>query len=209
MTCCSPADSFFDAAWALRDLRRYQRRGPLSSCRKLLKRLGDVSGLTVMDVGGGVGAVTHSVLAGGAARVTAVDASAAYLDALQAEAARLGHADLVHVRHGDFTVLAKSLDAVDVLTMDRVLCCYEDLELLLTRAASRTRRRIGLVYPRDTLISRLAIRIFNALLRLRRHSFRVYFHAPERVAELLTDAQFTPLQSETTLLWQIAVYERK
>ena len=208
MACCAPANDFFDAAWAQRDLRRYHRRGPLSSSRKLLQALGDVRDLTVMDVGGGVGAITHGVLTAGATHVTAVDASEAYLEALLSEAEHLGHADRVQAKHGNYTVLAKSLDPVDILTMDRVLCCYEDVESLLTHATSRARRRIGLVFPRGTLVSRLALRIFNAVQRLRRHAFRVHYHTPEHVTELLAAEQFAPAQLDTTLLWQIAVYER-
>lgn len=208
MSCCQAADRFFDDTMARHDLRRYRRRGPLRSARKMLMALGPVDGRSILDIGGGVGAVTHGVLAAGAHRVTAVDASRAYLQALVQEAQRQGHAERITTRFGDFTTLAADLRPVDVATLDRVLCCYPNLDLLLTTVAQQTRWRIGMVYPRGTWWSCMGIRLFNIIQMARHHAFRVFHHDPSNVDALLQAAGFQLAASDQTLIWQIAIYER-
>ena len=208
MTCCTAANDFFNDAQAKWDLRRYRRKGPSPSARKLLQSLGSIDGLTALDIGGGVGAITHDLLSRGAVRVTAVDASSSYLHVLMDEAKRQGHADRITTHFGDFTTLADNLEPTDIITLDRVLCCYEDVDTLIARVAELAHGHIGLVYPCNTWWSRLAIRSFNAIQQLRRHAFRVYFHTPAHIDNLLQNAHFQLVASSRTPLWQIAVYKR-
>ena len=49
-----------------------------------------VGGATLLDIGGGVGAIRHELLAAGATSVTSVDASGPYLDAARSESKRRG-----------------------------------------------------------------------------------------------------------------------
>lgn len=208
MSCCSAANEFFDDRQARHDLRRFRRRGPLSSAKKLLKALGSVDNKSVLDIGSGVGAVTHGVLRSGARAVTAVDASRAYLHALKQEAIRQGHSERVTTHFGDITDVAGSLASCDVATLDRVLCCYEDVDALLTSVAGLAQWRIGVVYPRGSWFSRLGIRLFNIVQVMRRHAFRVFYHSPAHVTAILRSAHFSLVESDKTLIWQIAVYER-
>ena len=96
MSCCAHCSAIgttFDRRVARRDLARYRRRGPNRSTRALLAAIGDaggVAGASVLDVGGGVGAVTEELLASGAARATLVDASPAYLSSAREEGERRG-----------------------------------------------------------------------------------------------------------------------
>ncbi len=61
--CCGIEDQF-DRARAEHDLRRYRRRGPLPTTRRLLQALGTRprTGATVLDIGGGVGVIHHELL---------------------------------------------------------------------------------------------------------------------------------------------------
>ena len=99
MDCCSPGDSPFDrqfnARHAARKLRAYRQKGPAGLTRALIEALaaGGVDGLTVLDIGGGVGAVHHELLRSGAAAAVDVDASRAYISVARKEAERQGHAD--------------------------------------------------------------------------------------------------------------------
>src|SRR5215207_1731823 len=110
MSCCECGcyDTTFDDKQAAKDLKRYRRKGPDKTTRLLLHalRAEGVEGLTVLDVGGGVGAVHHELLTAGAQTAMHVDAAAPYLEAAQEEAARRGHAERVRFLHGDFVVLA-------------------------------------------------------------------------------------------------------
>ena len=82
----------FDRREAQRALRRYRKRGPAKTTRALTEALrgADVSGATVIDIGGGVGAVPHALLEAGARAATDVDVSSSYVAAARAEAERRG-----------------------------------------------------------------------------------------------------------------------
>ncbi len=120
---CEGVEAFFDRRMAARQLEQYRRRGPLRSTRLLLEALKaqGVEGLTLLDIGGGVGAVQHELLKAGAAKAVSVDAASAYLEVAKHESERRGLAERVTYHHGDFVALAESLEPADVVTLDRVI----------------------------------------------------------------------------------------
>ncbi len=167
-----------------------------------------VDGLTLLDIGGGVGAVQHELLRGGITRAVAVEAAPAYIDAASEEAARQGHRDRIRYLAGDFVALADGLEGADLVTLDRVICCYPDVRALVDRSLARAKRLYGLVYPRDVWWMRAINAMHNAVLKLTGHRFRVYIHPGLTVDALIRGRGFRPLYSRKTLLWQVAVYGR-
>ncbi len=208
--CCCGFDEFFNKKLAAKELRRYQRRGPIASTRLLIELLKNqgVGGASVLDVGGGIGAIQHELLKAGAASATDVDGSSAYLDAARRQAERLGHADRVTFRHGDFVGLADEVGAADIVTLDRVICCYPDMPALVERSAARARRLYGLVFPRTHWLMRAARPVMNLYWRLRRCSLRFYLHAPDHVRRVVEDGGLALHASGRTLLWRVEVYRR-
>lgn len=210
--CCQGADKVFGRRAAEHDLRRYRKNGPSKPTRILLEavRAQGVAGATVLDIGGGVGAVQHELLASGAARARGVDASAAYLRAAAAEAERRGHADRLEMREGDFVVLADAIEPADVVTLDRVICCYPDVAALVGRSADRARRVYGLVYPRDAWWTRAGVRVTNLWFRLTRNPFRAFVHRVAAVHRLAAEAGLELSATRTAgPVWQVAVYTRE
>ncbi|MBA2255010.1 MAG: methyltransferase domain-containing protein, partial [Chloroflexi bacterium] len=106
---------------------------------------GGVDGLTVLDIGGGVGAVHHELLRAGAAAAVDVDASRAYISVARSEAKRQGHGARVRYVAADFVAVADELEPADLVALDRVICCYSDMAALVGRSAALARRRYGVV----------------------------------------------------------------
>lgn len=215
MDCCPPVgdptyDRQFDARHAADKLRAYRRDGPPPMTRQLIDALaeGGLEGRTILDIGGGVGAVHHELLAAGAARAVDVDASGAYVAVARGEAERQGHADRVHYVAGDFVALADDVEAADLVALDRVICCYPDMAALVSRSVAHARRRYGLVYPRDTVFGRIGIGFFNLTQRLSRSSFRAFVHPTADVEALVTAQGFVIHARRSNLVWQLAVFER-
>ena len=214
MDCCSQGDSLFDrqfdARHAAGKLRAYREKGPAGLTRALIEALaaGGIEGQTVLEVGGGVGAVHHGLLASGAASAVDVDASRAYITVARGEAERQGHADRVQYLAGDFVAIADEVGPADLVALDRVICCYADMSALVGRSATLARRRYGLVYPRDSWLSRIGVRLENAWLRLTRSSFRTYVHRTADVDAILVAHGLVRQLHRTTLIWQLAIYER-
>ena len=207
--CCGIEDQF-DRERAEQDLRRYRRRGPLPTTRRLLRALGarPRPDATVLDIGGGVGVIHYELLRRGFAGATHVDRSQAFIEVARREAASAGHADRVQFVHGDFRVVAASLDPADVVTLDRVVCCDPDFASLLPLAADRARQTLGLSFPRDRWYVRFSVYVSNVWRRVRGSDFRVYVHSPAAMDALLRRLGLHRTQTDGTLVWAIEVWER-
>jgi predicted TPR repeat methyltransferase len=211
-SCCSQGieDAFGDRT-AAHELRRYRRKGPSKPTRRLLAAIRErgVEGAALLDIGGGVGAIQHELLDAGAARATAVEVSAAYLRKAAEESERRGRRGQATYRHGDFVVLAPEVEPADVVTLDRVICCYPDMEALVGLSAERARRLYGLVHPRDAWWMRVGIRLLNAGFWLVRKRYRSYVH-PVRAVDAVAAGRGLSLRQRTAVgpVWQVALYER-
>jgi magnesium-protoporphyrin O-methyltransferase len=206
---CSVGNEFGEAA-ARHDLRTYRKSGATTTTRWLIDGLGagGIAGLTVLDIGAGVGAAHQALLAKGAAAVTDVDGSPAYVAAAREEAERQGTADRVDYRVGDFVALAAEIPAADLVVLDRVICCYPDMEALVRASVAHARVRYGLVYPRDAWWIRAGATVLNGLGRVFRMRTRAYVHRTGVVDAIVRAAGFAPRLHRHSLFWQVAVYER-
>lgn len=212
MECCEPTvyDDQFDARRAADRLREYRRKGPNGWTVRLVHGLAadGVDGMTVLDIGAGVGAVHQALLAAGAASAVDVDASGPYLAAARAEAERRGLSDRVTYHKGDAVALALELPAADLVALDRVVCCYPHMEALVRVAAERTRRRLGMVLPRDDAWIRLGVDISNRWSGVRGNPFRVHVHRTADVLGVATAGGPTPIASHRGRFWQTLILER-
>jgi SAM-dependent methyltransferase len=210
--CCDPDlyDDQFDEAEAEERLRDYRRNGPRGGTARLIAELsrGGVDGLTVLDIGAGVGAVHHELLAAGASVATDVDASGPYLAAAREEAERRGVADRVTYLKGDAVRLASELPDADLVSLDRVVCCYADMEHLVAVAAAHARRRLGMVLPKDSAWIRAAVGLSNRWSRFRGDSFEFHVHRTEAVLSVARAAGLRLVASHRGLFWQTLVLER-
>lgn len=213
MKCCDQCEGLermFDGEVAREELADYRENGPADTTRMLLDALiqRDVRGLTLIDIGGGVGAIQHELLQAGVDQGVGVDASTAYLNAARSESERLGHAERMDYRHGDFVALASQIEAADIVTLDRVLCCYPNVQALVGLSSERARRFYGVVFPRDNALYRLVQRLMNLYFRLARNPYRFFIHPTRTVDALLTAQGFRRAFRRTTWFWQVLVYER-
>ena len=212
MSCpqCVGIERLFDEKEAQRELRFYRKKGPYKTATKLLGALREtgVDGASLLDVGGGIGALQHELFKAGAATAVGVDGSSAYIAAATEEAERQGTRDKVTFHHGNFLDVAPSLEQADIVTLDRVLCCFPDVDDMIVASTAKARRYYGVVYPRRTLPARIAIRVVNLALKLRGNPYRVFIHEPGHIDKLVRNAGFAPRYEGKTLVWHVALYER-
>ena len=110
---------------------------------------------------------------------------------------------------GDFATIADTVTAADVVTLNRVVCCYPNAEALLRGAASRTRRLLAFSYPRDRWYMYIMTALENVWRRLRGSSFRTFVHQSERMAAVLETAGLVRVARQGTLVWVLDVYRRR
>jgi len=213
MTCCTgycAAEAQFNRKVAQRDLRRYRRRGADATTRLILAELRrwPLEGWRLLDVGGGIGVISRELADTGVASATIVEASPAYLEVARREVGtRYGPRPTQFIL-GDFAVIANTLPDADVVTLDRVVCCYPDAEALLRQAAGRARQLLAFTYPRDRWYVRTLIVLENLWLRLTGKKFRAFVHAPERMAAVLEAAGVVRATRRETLVWTLDLYRR-
>ncbi len=148
------------------------------------------------------------MLKAGIASAVGVEAATAYIDAVEDEAQRQGHADRISSRHGNFVEFAEYVQEATIVTLDRVICCYHDLESLVDLSSQRATEVYGIVYPRETPLVRFAFAFINVLMRLRRNPFRLFVHPTATIDRLLGLNGFQQRYYSKTPIWQVAVYER-
>jgi len=208
---CVGIQQEFGDSRARREIRRYRKRGAAGTTRMLLDAVigHGTEGRTFMDVGGGVGIIQHELMAVGTTSGVNVDASPAYIGAARTHATSLGYADRMTHVEGDFVELAPDLPEVDIVTLDRVLCCYHDMPALVDASASRARRVYGVVIPRDERrLIRFGIAVINLVQRLRRRPFRVFAHPRIDVERRLGDLGFSRVYHGTAFFWHVLVFTR-
>ena len=212
MSCpqCVGIARMFDDRVAKRELKQFRRKGPMKTTQMLIDaiRVAGAEGKSLLDIGGGVGAIQHELLKAGASSVVGVDGSSAYLAAAEEEAERLGIRDRVAYHHGDFVEVAPSIEPTDIVTLDRVLCCYDNLAQLISLSAGHATRLYGVVYPRSWPVAKLVVGIANLYMKLRKNPFRVFIHPPAEIDQLIREAGLEPRYRATTLVWNVALYER-
>jgi SAM-dependent methyltransferase len=211
--CCGIEQQFNDAS-IRKQLRKFRRRGPDKTTQMLIDDLrhvltGDAAGpATLLDVGAGLGAIHHDLLKDVVSQAVHVEASPAQLAAAREETLRRGHERAVEFLSGDFTALAERLSPADVVTLDRVICCFDDMERLVRLSAEKARRFYGAVFPRDLRWMRVGNGFINLVQRLKRSPFRVFLHSPRDIDAMLRSSGLQKRSERHTAGWHVVVYER-
>ncbi len=109
---------------------------------------------------------------------------------------------------GDFVEIGPTLEPVDIVTLDRVICCYPDVDALVGESSRLAEEIYGLVYPRDNWVFRSGARVVNLFLWIARCPFRAFIHPSAKVESLVVGRGFQKRFYRKTLLWQIVVYAK-
>jgi magnesium-protoporphyrin O-methyltransferase len=209
-SCCgfeSAADRQFTAVKAAKELEAY-RKGRLGPTTRLLRDAVVDAGLnhgSLLDIGGGVGALAFELLDRGMSSAIVADAAAAYVAAATEEATRRG--TRARIVQGDFLQMSDTLPSVDLVSLDRVVCCYPLYEPLLQQALEHAGSGFALSYPRDRWYVRAGMWFENAK-RARKSGFRTFVHPAARMQEIVRQAGFVLARRRFTFVWTIDVYLR-
>ncbi|MHA2296776.1 MAG: methyltransferase domain-containing protein [Candidatus Hodarchaeales archaeon] len=212
MSCsqCQGIETVFNKKNAMKELAKYQRKGPSKTTSILIDSLKTegIEGMTLLDIGGGVGTIQHELLKDGITNVINVEASSAYIEATKEEAERQGHADKISYHQGDFIDTASDISMTDVVTLDRVICCYHDMEKLVGSSIVLAKKFYGLVYPRDKWWVKIGHAVMNTFLRLKSSDFRIYIHSQKDVHAVLQSNDFEQSFYWKNWYWQIEVFKK-
>lgn len=215
--CCGPHDAriarHFDRMW-----RQRATRGALPALHPVSQRLLDALAVdvgeaapSVLELGCGGGALVINLLERGATSASGVDLSAESLEVARRRSADAGLADRSSFQVGDGASVP--LAPHDWVVLDRVLCCYPELDRLLGNSVSAAQKRYAFSVPVSSgwrgLTNRLWIRLEDAADALRGQPCRGYVHDIRKIEARLVDAGFHRTRSSVARLWYVAVFDRR
>jgi hypothetical protein len=212
VSCCATKgySELFGERSARRDARRYRRGGLDDTGQRMVDFLRGrgMENATVLEIGGGVGAIGLELLKAGADRAIEVELSPNYEGPAAELVQELGFEGRVERRLGDVVAEGEAVPPADAVLMHRVVCCYPDADALVGLAAERAQRYLVLSFPRERRLIRLGGHVINLWFRLRRWDFRFYPHSRDTILAAAARQGLRPALEHRGRIWQVAALER-
>jgi magnesium-protoporphyrin O-methyltransferase len=210
--CCSPKGYrwVFSEREARREAKRYRRKGLDATSRQIvdfLKAQG-VAGRTVLEVGGGIGAIQIELLKAGAARATSVELTPTFEEVALELLQEAGLEDRVERHVMDFAAAAGVVSPADIVVLNRVICCYYDMPKLAGAAADHAREVLALSFPREGWWMRAGITFMDLVLQIMRREFQVFYHPPKKILATCEQHGLKTVVNRPGLAWTIAAFRR-
>jgi 2-polyprenyl-3-methyl-5-hydroxy-6-metoxy-1,4-benzoquinol methylase len=201
----------FSERGARAQAHRYRRNGLDATSRRivdLLKEQG-VEGLTLLEVGGGIGAIQIELLKAGLAQAVSVELTPTYEESAAELLREAGFRDRVERRVMDFATEGADIGTADIVVMNRVICCYPDLPRLAGAAADHARGLLVMSFPKERWWTRAIVWMANVGMVITRREFRIFVHPLAQVLATGEQHSLKLLVNRPTVLWQIAAMQRR
>ncbi len=210
--CCTPKGyrQIFSDKNATGEAKRYRRKGLDGTSRRIFDFIRErgIEGKTLLEVGGGIGAIEIELLKAGMARATNVELTPTYELAAGELLVEAGLANLVERRVMDFTEAGPEIETADIVVMNRVICCYPNMPKLAAAAADRAKGMLVMSFPNRRWWTRLGLTVANFGFRVIRLQFRVFLHPPLLILAAVEQRGFKTRLNRSGLLWQVVALER-
>jgi 2-polyprenyl-3-methyl-5-hydroxy-6-metoxy-1,4-benzoquinol methylase len=166
-----------------------------------------LSGLSILELGCGIGALSLELLKKGATSVRGLDLSSQMIQLARSLASEAGVSEKVAFERGDGA--KADLPSSDVVILDKVLCCYPDLIALLDNSTSAARRYYVISLPDESRRATILLRLVLPLQAIFpwRSSFRFFIHPTRKIEERLRIKGFTPVfKSSVGWIWSVFIF---
>lgn len=212
MTCCQNniIEEQFDKKRVAKKLNIYHSKGIGKETGVLvnsIKSLG-IGGYSLLDIGCGFGLIGIELLRSGLSAVQNVEASSSYLEAAKTESEKENLIDKTNYIHGNFVDIAREVSSADIVTLDKVICCYNELERLIKLSCEKSLKYYGVIYPRDNWWVRTSAMFENLLRIIKGNTFRFFVYPTETVDNLIEEQGLRKVYYKATMIWQIVIYSR-
>ncbi len=210
--CCTPKGyrKVFNEKSACKEAKNYRRKGLDATSRSIVDLLRNrgIGGRTVLEVGGGIGAVQIELLKAGAAKAVSVELTPTY-EAVAAELiSEAGLEHQVERRLMDFAENGQQVEPADIVVLNRVICCYPDMAKLAGVAADHARDVLVMTFPKETWWIRLVLSVANLGFRVARREFQVFVHSPKQIVATSERHGLRETINRSGFFWQMIALER-
>ncbi len=212
MACCDYEifDKAFDKELAEQELNEYLSTGLKKSSRPLMHVLNalPVHGKSLLDIGGGIGAITFELFAKSIQSAVHVDLSKASVDTFRAEVNRRSLRHKVESLHGDFLSHSDAISTSDLVILDKVICCYEDMEQLVNHSVRKAKYWYVYSIPRNSWLVRFRFFLDDVSDWLNGRYIPVYFHSNTAIEAIAVGAGFQKTMELLDGNWRVVVFEK-
>lgn len=208
---CCGADLFFNKRKSDRLYKAYLKKGPTRITAKMISQLEGqhINGKSLIDVGGGVGALQWWFLENGGKNTVDIDASSGYLKQAKQHALNKGWESKTEFLLGDCVDVFSSIKTADFITLDKVVCCYPNYKEILEVTCDKASRVVSLSYPLDGFISNLIRIMGDLLMRFTNNPFRPFIHSVEEIRNVFKQKNYERVAYNLTFPWHVETYVKQ
>jgi len=213
MTCtgsCCGYDDHFNEKIANRDLSNFLKGKSKKTTENLVSLLSkkDLHGKSLLDIGAGVGVLSLSLFKQGIKNSTLVEASYAYQNASKKLLSDNNFAEQSRFISGDFSRIYNEVPSADVVTLDKVVCCYDDYDSLVRSSVGKAHSVYAMVIPLDVWWTKLFNQFGNVVRSITGNTFKTYIHPLNEIEKIIFSSGFRLSVHKYQREWYISVYEK-
>lgn len=207
---CCGADLFFDQKKSGKLYKNYLIKGPSRVTAKMIKQLEkqEIAGKSMVDIGGGIGALQWWFLENGGNKTVDIDASSGYLKQAENHAISKGWESNAQFLLGDCLDVYPQIKYADFITLDKVVCCYPNYKEILEASCDKATEAVSLSYPMDGFISDAIRKLGDILMSFRDNPFRPFIHSVTDIRTVFEQKGFKRVAHKLVFPWHVETYER-
>lgn len=123
-------------------------------------------------------------------------------------AADLGLGAKARYLQGDFVAAANDIPRADVVVLDKVVCCYDDLIPLLEASLDKALHVYALSYPRARRLNCWGFSLLAVVGRILNWSFVPRWHDWEGMLLRIRARGFVEHYARDSFFWSVRVFQR-
>lgn len=211
MDCCSQGTNKFFSRRSSTYSKRFRRKGLAKEQRYLVEGIMQepLTSKTVLEIGSGVGSVHLNLLEQGASSAVGIDIAEGMIEKARQLAHDKGLEKRTRYFVGDFATMDGEVPGSDITILDKVVCCYDDVNALIEKSTAKTNEIYALSFPRDYLPVKMMFKTQIFIAKLLRFSFRPYWHNWDELCRNIASRGFSEIYHNKTLVWTVRVYRRR
>jgi len=164
--------------------------------------------MSLLDIGSGIGSIIFELFEAGIKEAQYIDISKPYTAIFREEIEKRSLSEKVDVKTGDFTDNCPSVKSADIVTLDKVICCYPDFEQLVSSSIQKCKKYYAYVIPIDTWWVKLFHYSAGKIGKILGNQFETFIHPTGEIEKMVINHNFKKIYRKQRREWLTVVFEK-